>query len=178
MVSIGDCRMDRVSSAENTADPLTKPMSQRCGVDNLEDLSIEVSVKEKSTEKRRTTYTQRDDTLLFCQATSEAMVRIQLILKTFEQASGLQINMQKSAVMFSKNMNQRLKEDLARQLGVELVDKHEKYLGLPTVCGRSKRELFYSLKSRVWGRMQSYGAKRLSQAGRLVLIKVIAKAIP
>ncbi|KAL0448928.1 UNVERIFIED_CONTAM: Retrovirus-related Pol polyprotein from transposon RE2 [Sesamum latifolium] len=28
MVSRGDCRMDRVSSAENTADPLTKPMSQ------------------------------------------------------------------------------------------------------------------------------------------------------
>ncbi|KAL0445487.1 UNVERIFIED_CONTAM: Retrovirus-related Pol polyprotein from transposon TNT 1-94 [Sesamum latifolium] len=28
MVSSGDCRMDRVSSAENTADPLTEPMSQ------------------------------------------------------------------------------------------------------------------------------------------------------
>ncbi|KAL0427423.1 UNVERIFIED_CONTAM: Retrovirus-related Pol polyprotein from transposon RE2 [Sesamum latifolium] len=28
MVSRGDCRMDRVSSAENTANPLTKPMSQ------------------------------------------------------------------------------------------------------------------------------------------------------
>ncbi|KAL0355610.1 UNVERIFIED_CONTAM: Retrovirus-related Pol polyprotein from transposon TNT 1-94 [Sesamum radiatum] len=28
MVSRGDCRMDRVSSAENTADPLTKSMSQ------------------------------------------------------------------------------------------------------------------------------------------------------
>ncbi|KAL0455908.1 UNVERIFIED_CONTAM: hypothetical protein Slati_0930000 [Sesamum latifolium] len=27
MVSRGDCRMDRVSSAENTTDPLTKPMS-------------------------------------------------------------------------------------------------------------------------------------------------------
>ncbi|KAL0413157.1 UNVERIFIED_CONTAM: Retrovirus-related Pol polyprotein from transposon RE2 [Sesamum radiatum] len=27
MVSRGDCRMDQVSSAENTADPLTKPMS-------------------------------------------------------------------------------------------------------------------------------------------------------
>ncbi|KAL0439499.1 UNVERIFIED_CONTAM: Retrovirus-related Pol polyprotein from transposon RE1 [Sesamum latifolium] len=28
MVSRDDCRMDRVSSAENTADPLTKPMLQ------------------------------------------------------------------------------------------------------------------------------------------------------
>ncbi|KAL0319624.1 UNVERIFIED_CONTAM: hypothetical protein Sradi_5223900 [Sesamum radiatum] len=28
MVSRGDCRMHRVSSVENTTDPLTKPMSQ------------------------------------------------------------------------------------------------------------------------------------------------------
>ncbi|KAL0439334.1 UNVERIFIED_CONTAM: hypothetical protein Slati_2416400 [Sesamum latifolium] len=28
MVRAGDCRMDRASSAENTADPLTKPVSQ------------------------------------------------------------------------------------------------------------------------------------------------------
>ncbi|KAL0428038.1 UNVERIFIED_CONTAM: hypothetical protein Slati_2978600, partial [Sesamum latifolium] len=55
-----------------------------------------------------------------------------------------------------KNTNQSLKKSLARQLRVVLVDKHEKYLGLPTVSGRSKREL---------------GAKRLSQAGRMVLIK-------
>ncbi|KAL0345258.1 UNVERIFIED_CONTAM: putative mitochondrial protein [Sesamum radiatum] len=64
------------------------------------------------------------------------------------------------------------------QLGVELVDKHEKYLGLPTMCGRSKRELFSNLKSRVWSKMQSWGAKRLSQAGRMVLIKAVAQAIP
>ncbi|KAL0427274.1 UNVERIFIED_CONTAM: putative mitochondrial protein [Sesamum latifolium] len=119
-----------------------------------------------------------DDTLLFCQATGEAMERIKLILEKYEQASGLKINLQKSAVAFSKNTNQNLKESLARQFGVELVDKHEKYLGLPTMCCQSKRELFSNLKCRVWSKMQNWEAKRLSQTGRMVLIKAVAQVIP
>ncbi|KAL0445515.1 UNVERIFIED_CONTAM: hypothetical protein Slati_1679400 [Sesamum latifolium] len=40
MVSRGDCRMDRVSSAENTADPLTKPMSQIAHTQHLDKIGL------------------------------------------------------------------------------------------------------------------------------------------
>ncbi|KAL0439090.1 UNVERIFIED_CONTAM: Retrovirus-related Pol polyprotein from transposon RE2 [Sesamum latifolium] len=40
MVSRGDCRMDRVSSAENTADPLTKPMSQVVHTQYLDKMGL------------------------------------------------------------------------------------------------------------------------------------------
>ncbi|KAL0440042.1 UNVERIFIED_CONTAM: Retrovirus-related Pol polyprotein from transposon RE1 [Sesamum latifolium] len=40
MVSIGDCRMGRVSSTENTADPLTKPMSQVAHTQHLDKMSL------------------------------------------------------------------------------------------------------------------------------------------
>ncbi|KAL0434839.1 UNVERIFIED_CONTAM: Retrovirus-related Pol polyprotein from transposon TNT 1-94 [Sesamum radiatum] len=40
MVSRGDCRMDRVSSAENTADPLTKPMSQIAHTQHLDKMCL------------------------------------------------------------------------------------------------------------------------------------------
>ncbi|KAL0411190.1 UNVERIFIED_CONTAM: Retrovirus-related Pol polyprotein from transposon TNT 1-94 [Sesamum latifolium] len=40
MVSRGDCRMDRVSSAENTADPLTKPMSQIAHTQYLDKMGL------------------------------------------------------------------------------------------------------------------------------------------
>ncbi|KAL0313733.1 UNVERIFIED_CONTAM: hypothetical protein Scaly_2906000 [Sesamum calycinum] len=119
-----------------------------------------------------------DDTLLFYQATLEAMDCIKGILTKFERESYLKINLQKSAMVFSKNTDQHLKEALARRPGVELLDKHEKYLGLPTVSGRSKRELFVSPKNRVWSKLQNWGAKRLSQAGWIVLIKAVAQAIP
>ncbi|KAL0431156.1 UNVERIFIED_CONTAM: hypothetical protein Sradi_0741600 [Sesamum radiatum] len=80
---------------------------------------------------------------------------VKVILTKSERASGLKINLQKFAVTFSKNVNQSLKESLARQLGVVSVDKHEKYLGLLTVSGRSKRELFVNLKNRVWSKIKS-----------------------
>ncbi|KAL0319606.1 UNVERIFIED_CONTAM: Retrovirus-related Pol polyprotein from transposon TNT 1-94 [Sesamum radiatum] len=40
MVSRGDCRMDRVSSAESTADPLTKPMSQVAHTQHLDKMGL------------------------------------------------------------------------------------------------------------------------------------------
>ncbi|KAL0300264.1 UNVERIFIED_CONTAM: hypothetical protein Scaly_3053100 [Sesamum calycinum] len=46
------------------------------------------------------------------------------------------------------------------------------------MSGCSKRELFISLKNRVWSKLQNWGAKRLSQAGRMVLIKAVAQVIP
>ncbi|KAL0286245.1 UNVERIFIED_CONTAM: Retrovirus-related Pol polyprotein from transposon TNT 1-94 [Sesamum radiatum] len=40
MVGRGDCRMDRVSSAENTADPLTKLMSQVAHTQHLDKMDL------------------------------------------------------------------------------------------------------------------------------------------
>ncbi|KAL0373945.1 UNVERIFIED_CONTAM: Retrovirus-related Pol polyprotein from transposon RE1 [Sesamum radiatum] len=40
MVSRGDCRMDQVNSAENTADPLTKPMSQVAHTQHLDKMGL------------------------------------------------------------------------------------------------------------------------------------------
>ncbi|KAL0313503.1 UNVERIFIED_CONTAM: Retrovirus-related Pol polyprotein from transposon TNT 1-94 [Sesamum radiatum] len=40
IVSRGDCRMDRVSSAENTTDPLTKPMSQIAHTQHLDKMGL------------------------------------------------------------------------------------------------------------------------------------------
>ncbi|KAL0430660.1 UNVERIFIED_CONTAM: Retrovirus-related Pol polyprotein from transposon RE2 [Sesamum radiatum] len=40
MVSRGDCMMDRISSAENTADPLTKPMLQVAHTQHLDKMDL------------------------------------------------------------------------------------------------------------------------------------------
>ncbi|KAL0445903.1 UNVERIFIED_CONTAM: Retrovirus-related Pol polyprotein from transposon RE2 [Sesamum latifolium] len=40
MVSRGDCGMGRVSSVENTADPLTKPMSQVAHTQHLDKMGL------------------------------------------------------------------------------------------------------------------------------------------
>ncbi|KAL0361467.1 UNVERIFIED_CONTAM: hypothetical protein Sradi_3831200 [Sesamum radiatum] len=94
-----------------------------------------------------------DDTLIFCQATEGAMRCVGRILKDFEAASGLMVNLEKSEVAFSRNLLEDLQVDLARILGVRVVEKHVKYLGLPALVGRSKKEIFQSLKDKIWKRL-------------------------
>ncbi|KAL0410924.1 UNVERIFIED_CONTAM: hypothetical protein Slati_3682100 [Sesamum latifolium] len=115
-----------------------------------------------------------DDTLIFCQATDPAIRCIGRLLKEFEEASGLVVNLDKSLVAFSRNTP----DQLLSILGVRVVEQHEKYLGLPALVGRSKREIFQNLKDRIWKRLQSWKSRNLSQAGKVVLLKSVVQAMP
>ncbi|KAL0361132.1 UNVERIFIED_CONTAM: hypothetical protein Sradi_3797700 [Sesamum radiatum] len=119
-----------------------------------------------------------DDTLIFCDATPEAILTIHDVLTKFEGGTGLQVNYQKSAIVFSRNVPAHVQEELAAILGVIRIAKHEKYLGLPSLVGRSKREIFGHIKERVWTRLQGWTSRRLSQAGRAVLIQSVILSIP
>ncbi|XP_021719982.1 uncharacterized protein LOC110687662 [Chenopodium quinoa] len=68
--------------------------------------------------------------------------------------------------------------DISAVPGVKQVEKHEKYLGLPTIIKRSKKAVFACLKERIWKKMQGWKEKLLSQASKEVLIKAMAQAIP
>lgn len=75
-----------------------------------------------------------DDSLPY--ATPQDCSVIQHILNVYERAFGQQINLQKSSVMFSGNVENQVWQTLVQILGVEKVPRHEKYLGLPTHVGR------------------------------------------
>ncbi|KAL0461452.1 UNVERIFIED_CONTAM: putative mitochondrial protein [Sesamum latifolium] len=119
-----------------------------------------------------------DDTLIFCEASIGAMTCIKKVLSSFERASGLQINLHKSALVISSNVAEEQRLELANIIGVDVVARHDKYLGLPTVAGRLKPELFEDIKTRIWRKIHSWSARKLSQAGRSVLIKVVLQTIP
>ncbi|KAL0449573.1 UNVERIFIED_CONTAM: hypothetical protein Slati_1513700 [Sesamum latifolium] len=91
-----------------------------------------------------------DDMLIFCDANRASLELIRGLLAKFESCSGLQVNYQKSAVVFSRNVPLQTQEELANLLGVVRISKHEKYLGLPSIVGRLKREVFAGLKEKVW----------------------------
>lgn len=52
------------------------------------------------------------------------------------------------------------------------------YLGLPSLVGRSKNNVFKFLKDRIWKRVNGWNMKLLSKAGKVVLLKNVASAIP
>ncbi|KAL0445965.1 UNVERIFIED_CONTAM: putative mitochondrial protein [Sesamum latifolium] len=101
-----------------------------------------------------------DDTLIFCQALSEAMNCIHRILGMLEAASSLQVNLDKILCRLSKNDHILDQEALTGILGVHVVAKHDKYLGMRVVVGRSKRKVFLNLKDRLWVRLQSWKCVR------------------
>ncbi|KAL0373740.1 UNVERIFIED_CONTAM: hypothetical protein Sradi_3289700 [Sesamum radiatum] len=90
-----------------------------------------------------------DGTLLFYNATGKTLLSIRGLLTRFEHGSRLQVNYQKSAIVFSRNVSLPVQEELVALLGVVRVEKHEKYLGLPSIIGKSKMEVFEGLKDRV-----------------------------
>ncbi|KAL0446310.1 UNVERIFIED_CONTAM: hypothetical protein Slati_1758900 [Sesamum latifolium] len=118
-----------------------------------------------------------DDTLIFCEASPKALSCIRDILLSFEKASGLKINTQKSTMVFSRNMEEARSIELANILGVTVVPKHEKHLGLPTIAQHSKKELFQGIEDRIWSKLHGWATKKLSQAGRVVLMKTVLQTI-
>ena len=63
-------------------------------------------------------------------------------------------------------------------LGVTVVQQYEKYLGLPSLVSRNKKESFTHIKQQICKKLQGWESKLLSQAGREILIKAIAQALP
>ncbi|XP_019087479.1 PREDICTED: uncharacterized protein LOC109127334 [Camelina sativa] len=94
------------------------------------------------------------------------------------EASGQQLNKQKLAILIGNKVNNALKANLKREIGIPKEGGMGTYLGLPeTICG-SKQQVFAFVQDRLNARINSWSAKFLSKGGREILIKSIAQALP
>ena len=71
------------------------------------------------------------------------------ILSLYEKASGQMLNVAKLKVFFSPNAADESKEEIMSTLGVQTLIPNDKYLGLPFLIGKSKRQILSYLKDRV-----------------------------
>ncbi|KAK3195445.1 hypothetical protein Dsin_026755 [Dipteronia sinensis] len=62
----------------------------------------------------------------------------------------------------SSKVSRHRAEGLARIIGVQLVGCHERYLGLPSFVGKSKSQLFTSIRDRIWNRVKGWQNKLFS----------------
>jgi hypothetical protein len=119
-----------------------------------------------------------DDSLLFFRADGKSAREVKEVLDAYCQASGQQINMDKSLIHFAKGCVQSLREEIKNILDVHNEALKEKYLGMPSDVGSSINGAFKFLKDRVWSRVQGWMELCSSADGKEVLIKAVAQAIP
>ncbi|XP_030923509.1 uncharacterized protein LOC115950456 [Quercus lobata] len=119
-----------------------------------------------------------DDSLLFCKANSQECQSLVNILQLYEDASGQKINADKSSIFFSSNTSDERRREVLNLLGPMQDTHHKKYLGLPSIIGKSKVEIFAEIKERVEKKLSGWKEKMLSIGGREILIKAVAQAIP
>jgi len=119
-----------------------------------------------------------DDSLILMKAREADALFLKQMLRTYELASGQVINKDKSSVLFSPNTSNYTRQQMRAILSINQEAKSEKYLGLPVTVGRSRKKTFEYIKQRIWVRIQGWQEKLLSKAGKEILVKAVAQAIP
>lgn len=119
-----------------------------------------------------------DDSFLFMKANDREVNFVKELLHCYELASGQAINLDESVLFFSSNVSLQNRQLLANTLGVHTRQDVGKYLGLPSLIGRNRIDVFNYVTDRIWKKVSSWKGKTLSMAGREVLIKSVAQAIP
>ncbi|XP_028097038.1 uncharacterized protein LOC114296911 [Camellia sinensis] len=119
-----------------------------------------------------------DNSIIFCQASVANGISVWNLLNIYETASRQTINRDKSKVFFSPNTPVDRRSFILQSLGIALVAGGGKYLGLPSIIGRSKMEVFHFIQVRVLSRIARWKESFLSQAGREVLLNSVLMAMP
>ena len=119
-----------------------------------------------------------DDTIFFCLSDPTSCKKLKDILLKYESASGQKINQEKSSITFSSKTEPATRESAKQILQIHKLGGQGKYLGLPELFGRKKKDLFSSIVDRIKQRALSWTSRFLSSAGKLTLLKSVLAAIP
>ncbi|XP_024035529.1 uncharacterized protein LOC127899286 [Citrus sinensis] len=119
-----------------------------------------------------------DDCFIFFHANEQEAWLIKQSLAIYGAASGQVVNYNKSLISYSANVRAVSAQQVCDILEVAATSNHGSYLGLPSSIGRNKNEAFRFIRDKVWRRLQGWNQKLLSRAGKEILLKTVAQAMP
>ncbi|XP_019158886.1 PREDICTED: uncharacterized protein LOC109155714 [Ipomoea nil] len=119
-----------------------------------------------------------DGSLLFFKANMQETTEVKRCLEVYEQFSGQSVNYHKSNICFNRNTALLDRDAIAMGLGVEQAEDFGKYLGLPSVVYRNRKVVFSYVEQKLRQRFGSWNNRLLSMAGKEVLLKSVAQAMP
>lgn len=119
-----------------------------------------------------------DDSLFFIKADHKNGDNLMKNFDAYERASGQQINIEKSTITFGDNVFLHNRNAIQQILQISKIGGGGKYLGLPEQFTQRKKEIFSYLKKSVLSKIDGWQNKFLTTAGKEVLIKSVASAMP
>ena len=119
-----------------------------------------------------------DDTLLLCRASTQEAEVLKQCLNRYCAWSGQLLNCQKSAILFSRNVDFSTQFEIRELLQMAEMDRSARYLGNPLILSKNHYNDFHFLKERLLKRIERWKTKFLSRAGRTTLIQVVTSAVP
>lgn len=115
--------------------------------------------------------------MLSCKANIQEWGNIQDVLKVYKGVSGQKLNRDKTSLFFSRNARHEAMKAISSAAGISTTQCYKKYLGLPALVGRSRRNAFSNIKTRIWEKLNRWKEKILSQARKEVLLKAVIQAM-
>ncbi|GMI72472.1 hypothetical protein HRI_000916500 [Hibiscus trionum] len=118
-----------------------------------------------------------DDLLIFCEAAAEQVKNVKRVLRVFELASGLKINLSKSKI-FGLNVDSSSLIAWANSVGCSIGQFPSSYLGLPLGVNRNSPALWAPVINKFEKKLGGWQSNLLSIGGRVILIKSILASLP
>ncbi|KAL4295459.1 hypothetical protein GQ457_12G031020 [Hibiscus cannabinus] len=117
-----------------------------------------------------------DDLLVFCEASGSQVLAVKRVLRVFELASGLRLNLKKSKV-FGMNVDQEILLSWANSIGCSMGFLPTEYLGLPLGVRHNSIKLWEPILKKLSTKLVSWKSHLLSFGGRICLVKSVLSSL-
>lgn len=119
-----------------------------------------------------------DDMILFTEATESQVHIVKKCLETFGAASGQKVNLYKSQVSFSANVEKEKMMNLSNIAGIAITEGMERYLRVPPIQGRIKKNSYKYILDKINANLNGWKMNFLTFAGRLIMANAVLNTIP
>ncbi|XP_010431111.1 PREDICTED: uncharacterized protein LOC104715400 [Camelina sativa] len=112
-----------------------------------------------------------DDSLFFCKAEESECKVVMDIIGNYGKASGQEVNLEKSSIMFGKKVPPDVRSRIKTVIGISSEGGMGSYLGIPENLQGSRTNVFSYVNDRLDERVNGWSAKTLSKGGKEIMIK-------
>ena len=119
-----------------------------------------------------------DDSLFFSIADTENALCLMDIITSYCTASRQSLNLEISSICFSKSTSDDTATTIAALFGIQVSQSPGTYVGISSTWGKTRTQALAYVQYRISNKIDGWKGNFLSQAGREVLIKAVATAVP